>query len=121
MGNAIVYALNAQPLSFAIPALKGTAILPQTVALGVTVKIVRPNQRYFGIHADHFGPGPVNVAGRLASVWWDAEHARWAVERCDPEGNRILARFREEHLRAALGSAVIDTAVEYVIDRDRLA
>jgi hypothetical protein len=120
MARSLTYSQNAQPISFAVPAVKGTAILPQTVALGVTVKVVRPNERYFGIMADHFTPGRVQVPGRLGSVWWDAENQRWAVERAELSGHKVIARFREEHLRQALVTAIIDTACEYVLDRDDL-
>lgn len=116
MATPLTY--SHRPLSFAVPAVKGTAILPQTVALGVTVKVVRPNEKYFGIHAEGFLPE--SVAGRLGSVWWDEANGRWAVERWENGETRVIARYRQEHLRQAVATAIIDVACEYVIDRDEL-
>lgn len=111
-----------RPIPFAIPAQNGMAILPQTVALGVTVSVGRPNAKYFGIQAAGFRGEAVVVDPRLGSVWWDAENERWAVQRHEPgQVPRTIARFRERHLRQALLTAVVDTATEYVMDRDDLA
>lgn len=110
-----------RPIPFAIPAKRGTAILPQTVALGVDVKVTRANDKYFGILADGHRGLPIVVAGRLGSVWWDAQNDRWAVERHESgKPPYVIARFRDVHLRQALVTAIIDTATEYVIDRDKL-
>lgn len=107
--------------AFAIPALDGMSILPQTVALGVTVSVGRPNQKYFGIQAAGFRGETVVVDPRLGSVWWDVKNERWAVDRREPgKAPRVIARFREQHLRQALMTAIVDTAAEYVIDRDEL-
>jgi hypothetical protein len=118
MAQPLTY--SHRPLSFAVPAVGGTALLPQTVALGVFVKVKRSNEGYFAVSAsDTYGTGNL---GRMGSVSWDPESERWAVDRFTPggEGYRTFARFRPEHLRQAVATAIVDTATEYVLDRDDL-
>lgn len=110
-----------RPIPFAIPALYGTAILPQTVALGVDVTVKRSNDKYFLVMAKGSRHMPIVAGARKGSVWWDEENQRWAVERhVFGEPMQVIARFRDVHLRQALLTAVVDTSSEYVLDRDAL-
>lgn len=119
MATPLTY--SHRPIPFAIPALHGTAILPQTVALGVDVTVKRSNDKYFLVMAKGSRHMPIVAGARKGYVWWDEQNERWAVERHTyGEPMQVFARFRDIHLRQALLTSIIDTACEYVEDRDDL-
>lgn len=111
-----------RPLTFAIPQVGGTAILPQQAALGTVAKIRRTNDGYFVV-AVVAAPGATQDAQICVASVSRCEHGGgqgWLVERKTAGTYAKLATFSDRHLRSALGYAVMDTTVEFVIDRDDL-
>lgn len=110
---------NRKPLTFAVPQVGRTALLPQQAAVGTIARIHRLNETTFMVSANAMDGKP--GTGRMCRVQakdFPNGHI-WTVQR-DEDGtwSKPLGSFTDRHLRSALGMAVTDATVEYVIDRD---
>lgn len=116
--------IQDRPLAFAVPGLGRTAILPQTVALGVVVDINRRNEDFFNVAAGDVHDPMVEIRFyNVRRVTRDDERPDgWIVERPVSARSRsygeyeVVAQFRPEHLRAALGFAAVNVAADWIIE-----
>lgn len=111
---------NRKPLTFAVPQVGRTALLPQQAAVGTMARIKRVNEDYFNIQAGHVDNGGISGShvAIVSACTLGGGVEGWQVERKENHGYIRLATFSKQHLRSALGMAVLDATVEYVIDRD---
>jgi len=110
--------IQDRPLAFAVPGPRRTAILPQTVALGIDVRIRQSNADYFVVSARP-SAAPNRIYGQYLVVRRTAEtdstQDGYVVERpVGPGEYQTIARFRPVHLRGALGTAAVNAAADYI-------
>lgn len=110
---------NRKPLTFAVPQVGRTALLPQQAAIGTEARIYRLNEDVFIVSAKALGAKP--GTGRSCRVVRGEQTGFWRIQRAlGATYGKPISTFSPQHLRSALGLAVIDTTVEYVIERDDL-
>lgn len=107
---------TARRLTFAIPALGGTAVLPQQAAAGTIAKIRQTGPAYFNVTVQAVGGGHV----LFYIVRWHEVKQRWIVAAPgtsvrSPRGQyEVLQSFRPERQRDALEYAVRYLTVDWV-------
>lgn len=108
---------TARRLTFAVPALGATAILPQQAAAGTVAKIKQTGPAYFNVTVQAVGGGEI----RFYIVRWNEAIDRWVVAAPGRWGRplahggyEVLERFRPERQRDALEYAVRYLTVDWV-------
>lgn len=108
---------TARRLTFAIPALGATAILPQQAAAGTIAKIKQTGPAYFNVTVQAVGGGEI----RFYVVHWAEVEKRWMVtapghwgHRLAHSGYLVLQAFDAEHQRKALDYAVRHLTADWV-------
>lgn len=107
---------TARPLTFAIPAVGATALLPQQAAAGTIARIKQMAPGYFNVAVQAVEGGElrhyvVRAAGRFED---GTTEGYWIVERPGQDGHEKVAQFKPSRQRLALEYAVRYLTVDWV-------
>lgn len=101
---------TARRLTFAIPALGATAILPQQAAAGTIAKIKQTGPAYFNVTVQAIGGGEI----RFCILRWAEMKRQWILAVPGLRGYQVVEAFRSDRQRDALAYAVRYLTTEWV-------
>lgn len=110
------YTTSNQRLTFAVPAIGATAILPQQASVGTIAKIKQTARGYFNVAVQAVEGGEIRFyvvrqAGRFEQ---GTTEGYWIVERPGLGGHEKVAQFKGSRGRLALEYAVRNVTVDWL-------